>query len=168
MTSYELKKKTNNAGFVFIILLIFIGIISELMIHMMNLITTEYKISKNFESYYRHIYLSHFALKEARKNILEQKTEAFKNWQKVENPFLKKDETLQYKIRFLQSVPCFHINESEKTGADFFSVDIESGRLSDAQHIQATFVQPSKLSLTCHQVVKKLNAGYLSWRIVAE
>lgn len=156
-----MNQKSNN-GFALITLLIFIALLTPIMISMTSLIAMERHTSQNYAAYYRHILLTDLA----QAKIQEEDLKVSETWQPIEMPELKTYESLQYKIHFLQTIPCFQIKNSLKPGADFFKLMIQSKNHHETIQTESTFVKPAKTSVTCAGSLKIIDSGFLSWKVL--
>jgi hypothetical protein len=156
----------NSSGFVLIIVLIFIAILSEIMISMQNSTLLQNKVIKDFSVYSRRIHLSDIVFEKAYEDILEENENCIDRWCLMQGNFLKNREILSYIITYLQTIPCLQIRGSKKTGCDFFKVLSHISGGNDDLKIERTFVVESKKNIACQSEFKLIDSGYLSWRIV--
>lgn len=158
--------KPNDQGFALIIVLIFIGILSEIIISMMHSAMFTSKITQNISTYSNYIYKTDVALEEARQSILNKNLDCFNTWCSLEGDFLKSGETISYKINFLQTIPCFQIEGAEKIGVDFFKISIKLVNHLDILNVESTFATTAQNVTHCAEKVKSIKPESSSWKVV--
>lgn len=153
---------SSESGFALVIVLIFIGILSECMLSILNSMELMKKTTTNFSIYDHKMKQIDFALQNAKQAILTGKIDDF-------NAVFSADgKTLRCKIELVQTLPCIKINDSDRSGTDFFKISVWSGDNLGAIHVESTFARVALSKSLCHQVSKTMVGGFLTWRIVNE
>lgn len=157
---------SGESGFAFIIMLIFIGIISGVMLSMSHSTLFEIKTIENFLTYYHRIYLTDVIFERVKQDIIEENIICSERWCSISAGFLKNAEKVSYTFHHIQTVPCFHVNGSEALGADFFKASVKIISGIDALEVERTFVKGGKNAKNCLGIVSEIDSGYLGWRVV--
>jgi hypothetical protein len=153
-------------GFALIIVLIFIGILSEMMLSILFFITLEKNTIQNFSIYDRRIHALDIAFEKAFKSMQEGDMQCYRKNCLLKGDFLEAGELLNYAIYYVETIPCFKVKGEIKGGADFFKVIAQITKNADITCAERHFVVPSRKSVVCQGEVKMIDPGWVSWRLI--
>lgn len=156
----------NQHGFAFVIVLVFVGILSEIMVSMLFLVSLEKNTISNFSVYYRRIHALDMAFEKAFNAMQEGDLACYQKNCLLKGGFLETGELLNYRVDDLETIPCFKVKGATKIGADFFKISAQITKNADRIHAERHFVIPARRSVVCQGETRMIDPGWVSWRLV--